>query len=140
MKAVALSHEQVGGCHDRAVPTSLDVPHLEGGGLVRRFFTVADLALVMEASTDPLIPLIATVLKSADRAAVMDFIDGQHESLSGTDWGTPSPSQTPLPTTGSARSGCGPLIMAADIRFWRCSTNPHGAATHPVEAYRALRS
>lgn len=63
-----------------AVPPALDLPRLHGAPLVLRAFTADDSALVVEASTDPLIPSITTVPRApADSAAVRAYIHRQHE-------------------------------------------------------------
>lgn len=62
------------------MPTVLKLPRLQDPPLVLRAFTAGDASLVVEASKDPLIPLITTVPPApADQAAVQAFITRQHE-------------------------------------------------------------
>ncbi len=68
-----------GGCQDDPVPTALELPRLQDAPLVLRAFSAADAPLVVEASVDPLIPLITTVPATADPAAVQAFINRQRE-------------------------------------------------------------
>lgn len=56
------------------------MPRLQNPPLVLRSFTAGDASLVVEASQDPLIPLMTTVpLAPADPDAVHAFITRQHE-------------------------------------------------------------
>jgi RimJ/RimL family protein N-acetyltransferase len=65
---------------DGTMLTALKLPRLVDGPLVLRPFTAGDAALVTEAGTDPLIPLVTTVPPApADPAAVRGFIDRQLE-------------------------------------------------------------
>lgn len=65
------------------VPTSLptEVPRLEDPPLVLRRFGDADVPLIQEVSTDPLIPLITTVPAEPDPEAGRAFLARQHERL-----------------------------------------------------------
>lgn len=61
------------------VSDALELPRLYDPPLVLRAFTPADAGLVVEASSDPLIPLITTVPPAADAGAVRAFLDRQHQ-------------------------------------------------------------
>jgi len=54
------------------------LPRLESGPVVLRDFTVRDLAMIQEASTDALIPLITSVPTTPDTEAAQAFVDRQH--------------------------------------------------------------
>lgn len=58
---------------------SLLVPRREGRDIVLRPFVRDDVELVIEASSDPLIPLITTVPSTPDHAAAAAFIERQHD-------------------------------------------------------------
>lgn len=58
---------------------ALELARLYDLPLVLRAFTPADASLVVEASTDRLIPLITTVPLAADAGAVRAFLDRQHQ-------------------------------------------------------------
>ena len=63
----------------------LDVPVLTGAGVILRPFRADDVDAVLEAATDPLIPLISTVPNVADRNLAFAFIERQHRrATSGT--------------------------------------------------------
>lgn len=65
--------------------TPLELPRLISPTVVLRAFTAADAPPVVEASTDPLIPLITTVPASPDATSVQAFIDRQRErAMTGT--------------------------------------------------------
>lgn len=55
------------------------MPRLERPPVVLRAFTDDDAPLVIEAASDPLIPLITTVPASPDPASVQAFIERQHD-------------------------------------------------------------
>ncbi len=57
------------------------VPRLEEAPLVLRGFGDADLPLIQEVSSDPLIPLITTVPAEPDLEAARAFVARQHERL-----------------------------------------------------------
>lgn len=59
--------------------TPLVLPVLEDPPLRLRAFTAKDAPVVIEAGTDPLIPLITTVAAAGDHAAALAFITGQHQ-------------------------------------------------------------
>jgi [ribosomal protein S5]-alanine N-acetyltransferase len=60
------------------VPAALVLPRLDGGPLVLRAFITEDAAVVVEAGTDPVIPLISTVPRApTDATAVRAFIARQ---------------------------------------------------------------
>jgi len=59
---------------------------------VLRALTAADAPLVVEATTDALIPLITTVPASPDPTSVQVFIDRQRErTMTGKGYSLPSP-------------------------------------------------
>ncbi len=58
---------------------ALELPRLHDPPLVLRAFTPADASLVVEASSDPLIPLITTVPPTPDGGSVRAFLDRQHQ-------------------------------------------------------------
>jgi RimJ/RimL family protein N-acetyltransferase len=67
------------------VASPLELPRLCRPPVLLRAFTAADAALVAEASTDALIPLITTVPASPDATSVQAFIDRQRErAMTGT--------------------------------------------------------
>lgn len=60
---------------------------LQAGPFTLRPFAARDIASVIEASHDPLIPLITTVPTPCDEQAALAFIRRQHERLhAGTGW------------------------------------------------------
>jgi RimJ/RimL family protein N-acetyltransferase len=61
--------------------TPLILPTLVGDSVRLRAFSAADLPLVREATTDPLIPLISTVPASGDDDECLAFIARQGERL-----------------------------------------------------------
>lgn len=66
-------------CQGGGVVTALELPRLYRPPVVLRAFTAADAPLVVEASTDALIPLITTVPASPDPTSVQAFIDRQRD-------------------------------------------------------------
>lgn len=59
----------------------LELPRLENDRVRLRAFRDSDAALVQAASSDPLIPLITTVLTNASAAEALAFIARQHDRL-----------------------------------------------------------
>ena len=57
----------------------LTIPTVSGSTVTLRPFRASDLDAVVEASTDPLIPLITTVPPVVDRGLAATFLDRQHE-------------------------------------------------------------
>lgn len=69
------------------MPEALQVPRLHRPPVVARAFAERDAALKVEASADPLIPLITTVPTSPGAAEVQAYLDRQHErARSGQGW------------------------------------------------------
>ncbi|MGY2744161.1 GNAT family N-acetyltransferase [Pseudarthrobacter sp. O4] len=60
---------------------ALDQPIIDAPPYLLRPFAASDIALVQEASRDPLIPLITTVPASRSRLAALSFIERQHQRL-----------------------------------------------------------
>ena len=58
---------------------ALELPRLYDPPLLLRAFAPTDAGLVVEASSDPLIPLITTVPSTADPASVRAYLDRQHQ-------------------------------------------------------------
>jgi len=61
------------------LPSPLVVPVIDGGSVVLRPFEAGDVDAVLEATADPLIPLITTVPKVADPDLAAAFVARQHE-------------------------------------------------------------
>ncbi|MFE6736018.1 GNAT family N-acetyltransferase [Microbacterium sp. NPDC057650] len=57
----------------------LEVPTIRGDAVTLRPFRVDDVDAVLDASSDPLIPLVTTVPAIADPALAAAFIERQHE-------------------------------------------------------------
>lgn len=62
-------------------PLPATLPHLEEAPLVLRAFGEADVPVIQEVATDPLIPLITTVPADPDPEAARSFVARQHERL-----------------------------------------------------------
>lgn len=59
----------------------LELPELQGRHTRLREWRVADIAVVMEASHDPLIPLVTTIPRSAGEAEALAYVERQHDRL-----------------------------------------------------------
>ncbi len=62
-----------------STPLPATLPHLEEAPLVLRGFGEADVPVIQEVATDPLIPLITTVPADPDPEAARSFVARQHE-------------------------------------------------------------
>jgi RimJ/RimL family protein N-acetyltransferase len=60
-------------------PTALVLPELRGDRIRLRGFSPVDIPAVLDAATDPLIPLITTVPSTRDPAEAAAFIERQHD-------------------------------------------------------------
>lgn len=67
------------GVHDGPVPQPLVVPVISGESVTLRPFQSDDVEAVLDATTDPLIPLITSVPDTADDALAAAFVRRQHE-------------------------------------------------------------
>lgn len=59
----------------------LTLPELAGARIRLRAFAERDLPAVLEAATDPLIPVLTTVPSEPDRALAAAFLERQHDRL-----------------------------------------------------------
>ncbi|MGN6686483.1 MAG: GNAT family N-acetyltransferase [Actinomycetales bacterium] len=57
------------------------LPTIEGERVRLRGFASSDIGLVLEAASDPLIPLITTVPSTPDRSEALAYLERQHQRL-----------------------------------------------------------
>jgi [ribosomal protein S5]-alanine N-acetyltransferase len=116
----------------------LRVPQLACGPVVLRPYAVSDLALVRQASADPLIPAISTVPRPYTDDAGRGFLERQHRRASEGDGYSFVIAEAGDPNTGIGSIGMWLQEIEsgrASIGYWILdSARGHGLAAHALRA------
>jgi [ribosomal protein S5]-alanine N-acetyltransferase len=120
----------------------LRVPDLASGPVVLRPFAVSDLALVRQASADPVIPAISTVPRNYTDDAGRAFIERQHRRASDGDGYSFVIAESSDPRTGLGSIGLWLQEIEsgrASIGYWMLDTaRGMGRAAHALRGLAAF--